>query len=67
MSLKVIVDQNKCLGCNTCPLIAPDTFELDQKTFKAFVKKQPARITPEIKTAVSSCPVNAISITQDDQ
>ncbi|OGL54252.1 hypothetical protein A3K55_01290 [Candidatus Shapirobacteria bacterium RBG_13_44_7] len=61
----VIVDQDKCIGCNTCPLVAPETFELDQKTFKAFVKKQPDSITKEIETAVSSCPVGAISIVEE--
>lgn len=62
---KIIVDQNKCIGCNTCPLIAPETFELDQTTFKAHVKKQPEKITDIIRTAVSSCPVSAISIEEE--
>lgn len=59
---KIIIDQNKCIGCNTCPLIAPETFELDQTTYKARVKQQPTEITEVIETAVSSCPVSAISI-----
>ena len=59
---KVIVDQNKCIGCNTCPLIAPNVFALDPKTFKAFVKKQPEVIDSTVNNAISSCPVGAISI-----
>ena len=62
---KVIVDQNKCIGCNTCPLIDPETFEMDTTTYKAKVKKQPEVITENIKTAISSCPVGAISITEE--
>jgi ferredoxin len=58
---KVTVNQDLCIGCNTCPLIDPDTFELDTNTFKAKVKKQPEVITDKIKSAVSSCPVGAIS------
>jgi len=59
---KIKVDQDKCIGCNTCPLIDSETFELDQNTFKAKVKKQPETITEATKSAVESCPVQAISI-----
>jgi ferredoxin len=60
----VIVDQDKCIGCNTCPLIDPDTFELDSDTYKAKVKQQPEQITDKINSAVASCPVGAISIVE---
>ncbi|MFA5025353.1 MAG: ferredoxin [Candidatus Shapirobacteria bacterium] len=63
---KVVLDQNKCIGCNTCPLIDPETFEMDNTIFKAKVKKQPETITDTVKTAVSSCPVGAISIIEED-
>jgi len=59
---QVIVDPNKCIGCNTCPLLDPDTFEMDTNTYKAIVKKQPAEITEAVNNAISSCPVGAISI-----
>ena len=59
---KIKVDQDKCIGCNTCPLIDPETFELDQNIYKAKVKKQPETITEATKNAVESCPVQAISI-----
>ena len=62
---KVVLDQNKCIGCNTCPLIDPATFEMDNTIFKAKVKVQPETITDTIKTAVSSCPVGAISIVEE--
>jgi ferredoxin len=65
MSKKVVVNQDTCIGCNTCPLIDPDTFELDTTTFKARVKKQPETITDKINSAVSSCPTNAISIEEN--
>lgn len=62
---KIILDQNKCIGCNTCPLIDPDTFEMDTNIYKAKVKKQPEEITDTIQNAVNSCPVGAISITEE--
>ena len=61
---KVVVDQDKCIGCNTCPLIDSETFEMDTTTYKAIVKKQPDTITENVKTAISSCPVAAISIVE---
>lgn len=63
---KVIVDQDKCIGCNTCVLLDPNTFELDQNTFKALVKKQPDSIASQTQSAVDSCPVGAISIVDDN-
>lgn len=65
MSKTVTVNQDLCIGCNTCPLIDPDTFELDSATYKAKVKKQPETINEKINTAISSCPVSAISIVED--
>jgi len=62
---KIILDQNKCIGCNTCPLLDPETFEMDTTTYKAKVKKQPEKITDAIQNAISSCPVEAISIQEE--
>lgn len=62
---KVILDQNKCIGCNTCPLLDSDTFEMDTTIYKAKVKKQPEKITESTQNAISSCPVGAIS-TQEE-
>jgi ferredoxin len=65
MTIKVTVDQNKCIGCNTCPLVDPETFEMDSATFKAKVKKQPESLTDAVKTAIASCPVGAISFVEE--
>ena len=65
MTKKIIINQDTCIGCNTCPLIDPDTFELDTTSYKAKVKKQPEVINDKIESAVSSCPVNAISIVEE--
>jgi len=66
MNQKVYVDPDKCIGCNTCPLLDPETFEMDTATYKAKVKKQPADVNSElIKNAIDSCPVGAISIIEE--
>jgi len=65
MTQKIVVDPNKCIGCNTCCLIDPDTFELDPADYKAKVKQQPAVINEKTKSAIDSCPVVAISIVDE--
>ena len=59
---KIVLDQNKCIGCNTCPLLAPEVFEMDTTIYKAKIKAQPEKITENVQNAVNSCPVAAISI-----
>jgi ferredoxin len=61
---KAIVDENTCIGCNTCCIIDPATFELDQTTYKAKVK-EPHTVTDLTQSASDSCPVTAISITEE--
>jgi ferredoxin len=62
---KIILDQNKCIGCNTCPLLDPETFEMDTTIYKAKVKKQPEKITDTIQNVINSCPVQAISVQEE--
>ena len=62
---KVIVDQDKCIGCNTCPLIDPETFELSTDTYKAFVKPTAPLVNEKTEMAVTSCPTGAISIIEE--
>jgi len=62
---KIFIDQNKCIGCNTCPLIDSETFEMDTIIYKAKIKKQPETITDNVKSAVDACPVGAITIEEN--
>lgn len=59
---QVKVDPDKCIGCNTCCLVDPDTFELDTTDYKAKVKRQPPEINDKVTAAIDSCPVGAISL-----
>ena len=65
MTKKIILDQNKCIGCNTCPLLDPEVFEMDTAIYKAKVKVQPTEISESTQNAISSCPVGAISIVEE--
>jgi len=59
---KIIINPEKCIGCNTCPLICPEYFALDERTYKAVVIKQPESIDEKTNSAISSCPVEAITV-----
>lgn len=61
---KVVVDQDKCIGCNTCPMLNPEVFELDPETYKARVKKQP-QVLEEVGVAITACPITAILIEEE--
>lgn len=65
MPKTVIVDPEKCIGCSTCALVDPETFYMDQADFKAKVKKQPISINDTVNSAIDSCPVGAISISDE--
>ena len=62
---KILNDQDKCIGCNTCPLIDPQVFEMDTTIYKAKVKQQPGKVTESVQSAISSCPVGAISASEE--
>lgn len=62
-SKKLVVNQNLCIGCNTCPLICPNCFKLDEATYKAKVIKQPDEADiDQVQQAIDSCPVQAIRL-----
>ena len=57
--VKIVVDQNKCIGCGACVATCPKAFGL--KDGKAYVKGSVEKLTCE-KDAESGCPVGAISV-----
>lgn len=64
---KAVVNQDTCIGCNTCPLVDPDTFEMDTNIFKAKVKSDAPEVNDKTEMAVTSCPVGAISISEIEE
>jgi len=62
MAYKIIVDQDKCIGCGACAATCPEAFEM--KEGKAHgVKGEIKKLSCE-KAAESGCPVDAISISE---
>ena len=60
MTHKIIVDQNKCIGCGACSATCPGSFEMTDGKAKP-IKAEIEKLTCE-KDAEAGCPVNAISI-----
>lgn len=61
--MKLSVDQGKCQGNALCAAIASEVFALDDDE-KAYVKVDlvPGDVEPKVRSAVSSCPEQAIAI-----
>lgn len=60
MAKRVIIEEEECIGCQSCCELCPDVFEFNEETEEAEV------ILPEggdeecIDEAISTCPVECI-------
>ncbi|WP_027370678.1 ferredoxin [Desulfovermiculus halophilus] len=61
MSKKVVLDQEECIGCESCVEICPEVFAFDADTEKAYVIKPEGGPEDDIQEAMDSCPVECIS------
>ena len=57
---KIMVDQDKCIGCGACAATCPGSFKMAGGKAKA-VKSEIEELTCE-KEAAAGCPVDAISV-----
>ena len=63
--MKIVVDRDVCITIASCVAIAPGVFELDEDG-KARVKDPTGADQALILQAAQSCPVDAITIFDDD-
>lgn len=61
---KVKIDKNKCIGCGTCAVIAPQSFRLGEDG-KSEVIEPPGDKEEKIQEAIEGCPVGAISFSKE--
>ena len=61
MSKKVVLDQEECIGCESCVEICPEVFAFDADTEKAYVIKAEGGPEDDIQEAMDSCPVECIA------
>lgn len=60
--VKPHVDQGKCIGCGTCPVIAPDVFKMNETGKAEEIPGDYAGKEGVINQAKDACPVQAISV-----
>lgn len=61
---KINVNDN-CIGCGACVAIDPEHFEFNDDGLSS-PKSQENLSTEELMNAIDSCPVNAISLKEED-
>lgn len=60
--MKANVDKDTCIACGLCPSICPECFDMESDgKAGVIVDEIPETSQDEVKEAVESCPVNAIS------
>ena len=62
MSMKVTIDTDECIGCQTCVELCPEAFSFDNDTEKAEVRPDMTGNEDCIEEAADSCPVSCIYV-----
>ncbi len=65
MAREISIDQEECLGCESCVEICPEIFGFNESDQKAYVKGLTGCPDEAIQEAVDSCPGNCITFVPD--
>lgn len=57
---RVIINQEECVGCQSCMELCPDVFDFDEDAEKASVKEDYDGDLECIQEAIDSCPTECI-------
>ena len=57
------VNENTCIGCGACIAIAPENFDFNDNGLSQVISQEIIENTHE---AANACPVNAITITEEN-
>ena len=60
MAAQIVIDEEECLGCESCVEICPDVFEMNDDE-KAVVKDGADADADCVEEAIASCPGECIS------
>lgn len=64
--MRVIVDEDLCLGCGICEGLAPEVFSLANEPFaEVLVDPVPAEYEDAVRQSVEECPEEAIIIIEE--
>ena len=64
--MRIAVDAHACIGSGQCVLAAPDVFDQrpDDGVAVVLLREPPEGLRDTVRRAVSSCPVDAISMVE---
>ena len=65
MAKKVRIDEDECIGCESCVEICPDVFSFNDDTDKAEVIDENMAEEDCVDEAVASCPAECIFVDEE--
>ncbi|OIJ87854.1 ferredoxin [Streptomyces monashensis] len=64
--MDIAIDHDRCIGAGQCALIAPEVFDQGDDGLALLLVDRPgAAQAPAVREASESCPLNAITVTED--
>jgi len=60
MAANVSIDEDECLGCETCVETCPSVFAMDDDGEKATLVDPDAEVTEKVEKAAAYCPQKCI-------
>lgn len=61
---KVMVNESQCIGCGACVALDSEHFDFNNNGLSYAKNEDVEKITPELASAVESCPTSAIKIAE---
>jgi ferredoxin len=60
--MKAIVDKETCIGCELCPQVCPEVFQMEGDKAAVIADPVPSAVEDSARSAAEQCPVNAIAV-----
>jgi ferredoxin len=58
--MRVVLDEEECIGCGSCSEVCPEVFQMDEEKEKSEVILPEGGPTDCINEAIEACPVSCI-------